>query len=93
MLCCGSVFVTIQSCSWLFNEAVNTNYCKKCKVINQKTNEVIWSEEGCGGNIANIEDNAKLEAYEENSERRDCAFEVKCERWKKEKEEDEDDYN
>lgn len=92
MLSFGSFLLTIPGCSFFFNEAVNTNYCKKCKVVNQKRNEIIWSEEGCGGGMTNIEDDAKIEAYEENSKRLDCNFEVECEKWKKEEtEEDEGD--
>ena len=78
ILLCSWAFV-LQSCGFLFNEAVRTNQCKRCEVINVDSRNIVWEDEGCGGNITNIEDNAKIEAYEQNENAGRFEFKVRCE--------------
>ncbi len=76
----------LYGCSFLFNEIIMPNRCKHCEVINTMTNEVLWSDEGCGGDMAGMEDRAKIEAYDlSRTSFSLCNLEVVCNTWKEEK--------
>jgi hypothetical protein len=66
------------SCAWLFNGIVFPHQCKKCQVVDKVTNEVVWSDEGCGAAVTNLEDNAKVQAYNLNSTGTYERYEVVC---------------
>ena len=82
------VLLTLQSCGFMFNEAVRPNHCKKCEVIDRNGRNVVWEDQGCGGDMTNIEDNAKIEAYERNENSGNFQYSVECETWKKEEDEE-----
>ncbi len=84
------VMLFLTGCEAIFHGLVTPNRCKGCEVVNQRTGEVVWQDQGCGGGKANIEDNAKIEAYEYNSEQSTgCVYKVECETWKEEDDEEE----
>ena len=56
------------------------NQCKKCEVIGPGGN-VAWSENECGGGVYNMEDRAKVAAYDMG-----CDYSVRCETYKAEEE-------
>lgn len=75
----------LSSCGAIFNEVVMPNHCKRCQVVNIYTNQVLWSDEGCGGETAGMEDDAKIQAYEQSRLSNNlCEVEVRCETWRAE---------
>jgi hypothetical protein len=77
----------LYSCANMFNGMVLPNQCKKCEVINRITNEVLFTNEGCGSENTNLEENAKIEAYDLSRGAYNlCDLEVVCESWKKDPE-------
>lgn len=76
--------VFLMSCAQVFNEMVLPNQCKKCEVVNTLTGEVLWSEQGCGGDNTRLEEQAKIVAYDESRLGNIGDVEVRCETWKKE---------
>lgn len=85
------LFVLFTSCEAIFHGVVTPDQCKRCEVRNKKTSEVVWQEEGCGSGKANIEDKAKVEAYEQNNDEigNFCKYIVTCETWKEEEDKEE----
>lgn len=77
----GLMLFVFQGCQFLFNATVNDNKCKRCEVINGKTGKSVWSDEGCGGGMTNIERDAKARAYEKNAKEHFFQYEVSCETW------------
>lgn len=77
----------LSSCAQMFNGAVLPNQCKKCQVINVNTGEVLWEIEGCGSENTQLEEKAKIEAYDISRQGSLCDLEVVCESWKKDPEE------
>ena len=77
----------LTSCSNIFNSLVLPNQCKKCEVVNKNTNEVLFTNEGCGGNNTNLEEEAKVKAYDESRFGNLCDLEVICTTWKQGSEE------
>lgn len=82
-----AIAALFYSCANMFNGMVLPNQCKKCDVINRITNEVLFSNEGCGSENTNLEENAKVEAYELSRNGYNlCDLEVVCESWRKDPE-------
>ncbi len=83
MLSFGSVLLCLlifaSSCGYIFRSIATPNKCKKCEVV-YADGGVVWSEDGCGGDVYNMEDRAKVEAYD-----RGCDYVVRCESYKQEK--------
>ena len=73
------VAVLLGSCAYMARSVVAPNQCKKCEVINTDTNTVVWTEDECGGSVANMETRAKVEAYD-----RGCNHTIRCESYKSE---------
>ncbi len=72
------------SCANIFNSIVFPNQCQKCEVINTQTGEVLFANEGCGGDNTKLEDEAKIKAFDLSSGSFGiCDLEVKCKMWKK----------
>ena len=82
-------FFGLNSCSNIFNGLVLPNQCKKCEVVNKVTGEVLFTNEGCGSDNTNLEEDAKVEAYDRSRFGDLCDLEVICTTWKQESEEEE----
>lgn len=78
--------VSLSSCSNMFNGMVLPNQCKKCEVVNQNTNEVLFSNEGCGSENTKLEEEAKINAYDLSRFNNLCDLEVRCNSWRKDPE-------
>jgi hypothetical protein len=70
-----------SSCAYIFNGLVFPNQCKKCMVIDKFTNEVVWSDEGCGSAVTGLEEDAKVKAYDMNAGSFTARYEVSCDTW------------
>jgi hypothetical protein len=68
-----------SSCGYMARSIFTPNQCQRCEVLH-RDGTVIWSEEECGGGIYNMEDRAKVEAYD-----RGCDYSIRCNTYKKEK--------
>ena len=79
----------LVSCANIFNGMVLPNQCKKCEVINTLTQEVLFSNEGCGSENTHLEEEAKIAAYDQSRFGNLCNLEVICTTWKQEPEEEE----
>lgn len=75
------IAVALTSCAYLFNAIVFPRQCKKCEIIDAFTNQSVWSDEGCGGEITNLEENAKAQAYDMNQGSIVNRYEVNCTTW------------
>lgn len=75
----SSIAVGLASCAYMARSVIAPNSCKKCEVIDNNTGSVVWTEDECGGGVANMEQRAKVEAYD-----RGCHHTVKCESYKRE---------
>ncbi len=75
---------SIYSCANIFNSMVLPNQCKKCEVVNTRTGEILFTNEGCGGDNTNLEEEAKIEAFDQSRYGNLCDLEVNCTTWKKE---------
>ena len=78
------ILLFLLSCANIFNGVVLTNHCKKCEVLNSHTNEVLFTNEGCGSENTNLEEEAKIEAYDLSRYGNICNLEVVCTTWKQE---------
>lgn len=72
------LLVAISSCAFIAREIIAPNNCKKCVLIGPSGEEV-WSEDDCGGGVANMETRCKVEAYD-----RGCDYKCSCESYKNE---------
>ncbi|MBL4593111.1 MAG: hypothetical protein JKX68_04750 [Flavobacteriales bacterium] len=85
-----SVFLLgLYSCANIFNGLVLPNQCKKCELVNTLTDEVLFTNEGCGSDNTGLEDEAKIEAYDQSRYGNLCDLEIKCTTWKQESENEE----
>ena len=74
------------SCMHLFQAVVFPNQCKKCIVYSGS--EAVYVTEGCGASNVRIEEEAKVAAYDLS---RGCplsSYEVRCETWREEPQEE-----
>ncbi len=74
----AAIILLFTSCNYIITALVFPNRCEKCKIIDKYTQEVVWSEEDCGGAVAGLEDRAKVEAYDRNSNSAMERYEVSC---------------
>ena len=72
---------TFTSCAYLFNAIVLPRQFEKCEIIDTFLNQSVWSDEGCGGEITNLEKNAKADAYDRNQGSFVNRYEVNCTTW------------
>lgn len=71
--------LSLSACSYLFSAAVYPDRCEKCEVIDQQTSQVLYTEEGCAGDAANVEDRAKVKAFDlSRSGYSLCNLQVRC---------------
>jgi len=82
-------FVSLYSCSNIFNGLVLPNQCKKCEVVNRLTGEVLFTNEGCGSDNTGLEDAAKIEAFDQSRFNNLCDLEVNCTTWRQDPENEE----
>lgn len=57
------IISTLTSCGFLARELVAGKQCKKCE-ITDPNGLVVWMEDGCGGEVHNMELRAKATAYD-----------------------------
>lgn len=76
----ASLALVLGSCAYMARSIVAPNSCKKCQVIDPSGN-VVWSEDDCGGGVANMDTRCKVEAYD-----RGCDYVCSCESYKTESE-------
>lgn len=81
------VALTMTSCENIFQEIFFSEQCKKCEVVNESSYKVYATEQGCGGSNVDIEENAKVTAYNLNSGYRYTKYVVRCETWEEDREE------
>ena len=81
--------IGLYSCANLFNAIVLPNQCKKCELVNNLTGEILFTTEGCGSENTRLEEEAKIEAYNQSRYGNICDLEVNCITWKQEPEEGE----
>ena len=79
----------LNSCNVIFNSTLLPNHCKKCEVVNKYNDEVLFTNEGCGGENTKLEEEAQIQAYllSHGYNSNLCDLEVKCISWKKLKDE------
>jgi hypothetical protein len=75
------------SCANIFQGLFFESSCKKCDVIEKRSGKVMYSNEGCGSNNVDIDENAKIYAYDLNEQYHSFEYVVSCKTWKKKKEE------
>ena len=66
----------------MFNAIVLTKQYKKCEITDKYFNSVVWSDKGCGGGITNLEEDAKVKAYDMNQGSSQNRYEVNCTTWR-----------
>lgn len=81
------VCILFSSCAFMFNSVVFPNQCQRCQVIDSYSGTILYEEEGCGGENVNMEDKAKVKAYELSRGGNMCDLDVVCETWKQDIEE------
>ena len=82
--------IFLISCANIFNGLVLPNQCKKCELINLMSNEVLFTNEGCGSENTHLEEEAQIKAYEMSRGFYSlCDLEVRCETWKQDPEDNE----
>ena len=79
--------ILMVSCTALFNGVAFPNQCKKCVVVNRNSGAVVHTEEGCGSSNVNLEENAKVYAYDLNARAGSLRFAVECQSWRDETQE------
>ncbi|MGB1032992.1 MAG: hypothetical protein ACPGWM_10260 [Flavobacteriales bacterium] len=69
--------VSLQSCGYLIRAVVAPNNCKKCEIY--QGGSVVFTEDDCGGGVANMETRVKARAYDMGPDHT-----VECESYKQE---------
>jgi len=64
----------------MFNSIVFPNQCQRCMVLDVY-GEVVFENEGCGGSNTNLEEEAKIAAYDWSRSGDLCEYTVTCESW------------
>lgn len=72
------IIITFTSCGYIAREMITPKSCKKCEILDQNNN-LVWSENNCGGGVYNMEQRAKAKAYDLG-----CGHRVSCENYKEE---------
>jgi hypothetical protein len=76
--------LALSSCANMFNSALLPNQCKKCELINNQTGEILFTNEGCGGENTRLEEEAQIQAYlMSRGSFNLCDLEVNCTTWRK----------
>jgi hypothetical protein len=81
-----AVIGLLSSCRVIINQALFPNRCERWDVVDLASGEVLWSKEGCAGDIANMKENATeaaLEQYEATFGRK---YEIRSTSWTREPE-------
>jgi len=60
----------------MFAEVVAPSHCKKCQIISEIGN-MVDEEDGCGGDVYNMEQRIKAKAFDYG-----CGYTVDCETYK-----------
>jgi hypothetical protein len=72
----------------MLNAMINPNLCTRCMVIDH-FGEIIYEFQECGGSNMNLEESAKVAAYDLSRESDLCQYTVTCESWTQEVEQEE----
>ena len=70
--------ITFASCGYIARQIITPKSCKKCEILDHYNN-LVWSENNCGGGVYNMEQRAKATAYDLG-----CGHTVICEIYCKE---------
>lgn len=80
------ILILLTSCASIFNSIFLPNSCRGCELMNLTTGEILFSNEGCGGDNTKLEEEAQIKAYELSRGGSGlCDLEVRCEEWTREK--------
>jgi hypothetical protein len=78
-----SASLSILSCRAIFKGIVAPNSCQRCQLYNTHTNEILWTEEGCGSANVRLEENCQIKAWElSRTGYNICDMDIECETWK-----------
>lgn len=78
--------LSLYSCANMFNSMVLPNQCKKCELINKQTGKILFTNQGCGGENTRLEEEVKIEAFDQSRFGNLCDLEIKCTTWRKDPE-------
>jgi len=71
------------SCKFIMNEAIFTNRCERWEVVDKSTGQILWEKEGCGGDITNLKQQARVEALNQYESEYGNRFEIRSVSWDK----------
>ena len=74
---------SFTGCAYMLNAMINPNLCTRCMVIDH-FGEIIYEFQECGGSNMNLEESAKVAAYDLSRESDLCQYTVTCESWTQE---------
>lgn len=77
----GSLF---SSCAFMLHEMILPNQCQRCSIIDMQTNAIVYHQEGCGGEVAGMEESVKALAYDYINDEGYCDYQVICDTWTQE---------
>lgn len=72
-----SLMAILTSCGFIAREIFAAKRCELCEIVDQ-SNNVVWSEDNCGGEVHNMTMRAKATAYDYG-----CNHTLTCEKYKK----------
>lgn len=79
-----AVIGLLSSCRVIINEALFPNRCEKWDVVDLSSGEMLWSKEGCAGDIANMKENATEAALDQYEAAFGRKFVIRSTSWTKE---------
>ena len=62
----------------MINGILFPNRCKKCEVIDRSTGRVLLTEQGCGSANTQLEEKAKVQAFDLGQGSGNCNLQVIC---------------
>jgi len=68
---------TLNSCGYMAREIFASKRCERCEIFDENNN-VVWSEDNCGGEVHNMTLKAKAQAYDYG-----CNHRLQCEKYKR----------
>lgn len=74
----------LNSCGFMFAEVIAPSGCKKCQIISDY-GSIVDEEDGCGGDVYNMEQRIKAKAFDYG-----CGYSVNCETYKQQEDDSEE---
>ena len=78
-----AVSFSFTGCAYMLNAVIFPNLCTRCMVIDH-FGEIIYDFQECGGSNSDLEESAKVAAYDLSRESDLCQYTVTCESWTQE---------